>query len=96
MRPNTMGLTRRDVARIKAMAEAVTENYTPAALADLDAPWRVCALPRGENKGSGEVFGEWAGRVLVAFYRPAPGISQAEYQAGEKAAMEALRRADRA
>lgn len=89
-----MGLTRRDVARIKTLAETVTNNYTPARIEDLDAPWRVAAvMPKDATRTSGEVFGEWAGRVLVAWWRPEPGISAAEHCAGEKAAVDALRRA---
>jgi hypothetical protein len=90
-RPNTMGLSRRDVERIKRLAEQVTDYSVPPALADLDAPWRICALKVGDNPGNGTVFGEWAGRLLVAWYRPRPGLSQAEYQTGQEAAMAALR-----
>lgn len=62
----SFGFTRRDIARIKALAEAVTVNHSPAALADLDVPVRVGAcMPGSERYLSGEVLGEWAGRVLV-------------------------------
>jgi hypothetical protein len=60
------GFTRRDVARIKAMAEKVTTNHCPAALNDLDVPYRVGACwPGDERHHSGRVLGEWAGRTLL-------------------------------
>lgn len=91
-RPNTMGLTRRDVARIKALAERVTDSFTPPALTDLVAPWRICAVRKGGNHGNGEVFGAWAGCDLVAFWRPGPDVDNVQaYLDGEKAAKAALR-----
>lgn len=72
-RPNTMRLSRRDVARIKALAEQVAAaggGEIPAALGDLDAPWRVAALPpEAAARTSGEAFGTWAGMTLVAWWR---------------------------
>lgn len=68
MRPNTLGLSRRDVARIKAHAEALAANpsHIPAALADLDAPVRVGAAPPDQAQYfSGEPFGAWAGMTLL-------------------------------
>ena len=60
------GFTRRDLVRIKAMAEATTPNYTPAALNDLDVPFRIGACwPGGERHSSGQLLGEWAGRTLL-------------------------------
>lgn len=71
----SMGLTRRDVARIKALAESVTDNYTPAGLQDLDVPYRIQALrPVEANRGSGEPMGSWAGRMLV--YWPLLGAAR--------------------
>jgi hypothetical protein len=68
--PNTFGFTRRDVARIKALAESVTDLDVPAALADLDAPYRVQALPQEmAGRSNGTPFGAWAGRVLVYWVR---------------------------
>ena len=63
-----MGLTKRDVARLKALAESVTENYTPAGLQDLDVPYRVQALrPAEASRGSGKPMGSWAGCSLVCW-----------------------------
>lgn len=60
------GFTKRDVIRIKALAEATTANYTPAALNDLDVGFRVGAVwPGTEARSSGKVLGEWAGRTLL-------------------------------
>lgn len=62
----SFGFSKRDVVRIKAMAETVTRNYTPAALNDLDVPYRVGACVDGEERRhSGEVLGVWAGRKLL-------------------------------
>ena len=60
------GFTKRDIVRIRAMAEATTINYTPAALNDLDVPFRIgAAWPGTERHSSGQVLGEWAGRTLL-------------------------------
>lgn len=62
----SFGFTRRDVRRIQAMAELVSDNHAPAALADLDVPYRVGACPPGtEWTSTGKVLGEWAGRTLL-------------------------------
>ncbi|HEY2357499.1 MAG TPA: hypothetical protein VGH86_08615 [Phenylobacterium sp.] len=60
------GFTRRDVRRIKAMAEATNDLSEPKALDDLDVPYRVgcCRIGR-ESYSSGRVLGEWAGRTLL-------------------------------
>jgi hypothetical protein len=58
--------TRLDLIRIKALAEATTENYSPSPLDDLDVPFRVGAcMPGGEKFSSGELLGSWAGRRLL-------------------------------
>lgn len=60
------GFTRRDLVRIKAMAEETTPNFAPAALNDLDVPFRIGACwPGGERYSSGEILGDWAGRTLL-------------------------------
>lgn len=60
------GFTRRDIVRIKAMAETVTLQWTPAALNDLDVPYRVGACIDGDERHSSGLFlGRWAGRVLL-------------------------------
>lgn len=64
----SMGLTKRDVMRIKALAESVTDNYTPAGLQDLDVPYRIQALmPSQARRGSGTPIGSWVGRELVCW-----------------------------
>lgn len=66
VKPNSLGLTRRDIRRIQMMAEAMTDTWVPPALADLDVPIRVAVTAKGqEGRLSGEVLGEWAGRVLL-------------------------------
>jgi hypothetical protein len=61
------GFTRRDVRRIKAMAEAAAASGSdPVALSDLDVPYRVgCCYPGDERHSSGKPLGEWAGRTLL-------------------------------
>lgn len=60
------GFSRRDIVRIKALAEMTTKNFQPAALNDLDVPYRVGACwPGYERHSSGKVLGEWLGRVLL-------------------------------
>lgn len=60
------GFSKRDIVRIKALAEATTENMIPVALNDLDVPYRVGACwPGTERHSSGDVLGEWAGRALL-------------------------------
>jgi len=62
----SFGFTTRDVRRIQMMAETVTDCHQPAALADLDVPFRVGACMAGKDSySSGQVLGEWAGRTLL-------------------------------
>lgn len=62
----SFGFTRRDVRRIQALAEATVAGGQPAALADLDVPYRVGAcMPGQESYVSGQILGEWAGRTLL-------------------------------
>lgn len=62
----SFGFTKRDVRRIQAIAEATEPGDQPAALADLDVPYRVGAcMPGHEGYQSGRVLGEWAGRTLL-------------------------------
>jgi hypothetical protein len=65
----SFGFTRRDVARIRAHAERVAEGERATGLQDLDVPYRVQAIPPGEEtRSSGEYLGEWAGQALL-FWR---------------------------
>lgn len=72
-RPNTMRLTRRDVARIQALAERVAAGEggaIPPSIDDLEAPWRVQAVPPdAAHHFNGEPFGTWAGMTLLAWWR---------------------------
>jgi hypothetical protein len=62
----SFGFTKRDVRRIQAMAETVEHGEAPAALADLDVPFRVGAcMPGQESRSTGKYLGEWAGRTLL-------------------------------
>jgi len=62
----SFGFTRRDVRRIQAMAETCSVGFEPAALDDLDVPYRVGAcLPAAEGYSSGKLLGEWKGRSLL-------------------------------
>jgi hypothetical protein len=66
--PNTFGFTRRDVERIKTMAEGFTGSGSSEPLVDLDVPYRVIATEMGrESYFSGEVLGTWAGRLLLVW-----------------------------
>lgn len=76
----SFGFTRRDTARIKAMADRTTPERAEAALNDLDVPFRVGACMPGEERySSGLVLGEWAGRVLL--YWPMVGRERDHWQA---------------
>ena len=60
------GFSKRDLARIKVMAEATTARSLPTTLNDLDVPYRIGACwPGDERHSSGKVLGEWAGRTLL-------------------------------
>lgn len=62
----SFGFTPRDIRRIQALAEATTGGEVPAALNDLDVPFRVGAcMPGMEGYSTGKVLGEWAGRALL-------------------------------
>ena len=62
----SFGFSKRDTARIKAMAERTSGNHYEVALNDLDVPFRVGACMIGEERhSSGLVLGEWAGRTLL-------------------------------
>lgn len=62
----SFGFTRRDTARIRAMAERCTPSHGIVALNDLDVPFRVGACMVGDERhSSGLVLGEWAGRSLL-------------------------------
>ena len=64
------GFTKRDIVRIKALAETAAANFTPAALNDLDVPFRIGAIwPGMERHSSSRVLGEWAGRTLLFAWR---------------------------
>jgi hypothetical protein len=60
------GFTRRDMLRIKVLAEAVTLSANPRPLNDLDVPFVVGACPMGqESRSTGQPLGHWAGRSLL-------------------------------
>ncbi len=62
-------LSRRDIARIQAMAEQeVTETHQPPILEDLDAPIRVGAcLPGQETYLDAHVIVAWRGRLVLGW-----------------------------
>jgi hypothetical protein len=62
------GFTERDWRRIKALALSVTDNHMPAALDDLDAPYRVGACtPEWESRFSGRKIATFRGMVILAW-----------------------------
>jgi hypothetical protein len=63
----SFGFTRRDVARIKALAERVAAGAGGLpGLNDLDVPYRVAAVPPAEvTRSSGEYLGDWKDQVLL-------------------------------
>jgi hypothetical protein len=75
------GFTKRDIMRIQALADEVTQTYRPAALNDLDVPYRVGAQLAGEAGGgtNGEALGQWNGRILVWW-----AMNEREREAWEK------------
>ncbi len=76
----SFGFTRRDQARIKAMAETVTSNCGAASLNDLDVPFRVGAcLHQDVGRSTGKILGEWAGRTLL--YWPMVGMERDHWAA---------------
>lgn len=61
-------LSRRDIARIQAMAEEVTETHQPPILEDLDAPIRIGAcLPGQETYLGAHVITAWRGRLVLGW-----------------------------
>lgn len=61
-------LSRRDIARIQAMAEQVTEAHQPPILEGLDAPIRVGAcLPGQETYLGAHVIAAWRGRLVLGW-----------------------------
>jgi hypothetical protein len=86
MRPNTLGLSATDVARIQAHAELTTPDHQPAALNDLSVPYRVAAcMPGREGYFSGELLGSWAGRTLL-YWPIRAGREMEEWKARRAAA----------
>lgn len=78
------GFSRRDIVRIKAVAEATTAHYSPAALNDLDVPFRVGACWPGEERhSSGRRLGEWAGRTLL-YWEMSEGTAERQRWAGRR------------
>ena len=76
---HVFGFSKRDIARIKAHAETATQNYFPAALNDLDVPYRVGAcMASDERHSNGEVLGSWAGRTLL--YWPMVGAERDHWE----------------
>jgi hypothetical protein len=74
------GFSRRDIARIKAMAETCDGRSAPLALNDLDVPYRVGAcMPGEESRGSGSYLGQWQGRSLL-FWGPMTGRELEEWR----------------
>lgn len=61
-------LSGRDLARIRAMAEQVSETHQPPILEDLDAPIRVGAcLPGHETYSGAHVIAAWRGRLVLGW-----------------------------
>jgi hypothetical protein len=64
------GITDRDWARIKALTDQVTPLYVPAALDDLDAPYRVGAVRKEDrSRFSGEPIGVFNGCAILVWAR---------------------------
>lgn len=62
------GFSERDWRRMKALAEVVTDHYIPAAMDDLDAPWRVQAVPADTRRWSGgQLLGVHKGKALLCW-----------------------------
>jgi hypothetical protein len=74
------GFSKRDIVRIKAHAESATALFVPAAINDLDVPFRVAACMAGDERHSnGQVLGSWAGRTLL--YWPMMGAERDHWEA---------------
>lgn len=62
----TFGFSRRDIVRLRALAEMTSRRARPRPLNDLDAPYVVSAcMPGQEHRHAGKVLGHWAGRTLL-------------------------------
>ena len=62
----SFGFSRRDITRIRALAERDAAGEAAAALGDLDVPVRVGACEPGrEGYSTGRPLGTWAGRTLL-------------------------------
>jgi len=69
----SFGFTARDIKRIQLHAESLRGDFLPAALNDLDVPYRVGAcFPGHECYTTGQILGEWAGRTLLWWRMNAP------------------------
>lgn len=62
-----MGVSETDWTRIKAHVLTATQQMTPAALDDLDAPWRITGCLSGHDRFSGTPIGTYQGRVILAW-----------------------------
>lgn len=72
----SFGFSRRDIVRIKAMAEAATATYTPRPLNDLDVAIRVGAsVPPPPPTMTGQPLGEWRGRKLFYWRMEGPELA---------------------
>jgi hypothetical protein len=61
-----LGISERDWTRIRELAMTATSSHQPAALDDLDAPWRIGAVPVEKRKYvSGTQIGIWRGRAIL-------------------------------
>lgn len=61
-------LSDRDVARIRAMALALTHDHQPPVLDDLDAPIRVGVCAPGQEAATGaQVAIPWNGRIILGW-----------------------------
>jgi hypothetical protein len=61
-------VTDRDIARIKAMALSLSDDYQPPVLDDLDAPVRVGVCRPGEEAYTGaHIAVPWRGRIILGW-----------------------------
>jgi hypothetical protein len=68
---DAFGFTERDWDRIKHNAMVLSRYYSPPAIPDLDARWRVGACwPETRRHSGGLYIGMYEGRALLAWPKP--------------------------
>lgn len=64
----SLGFSERDIERVKRLSEEVTELHVPAALEELDAPFRVSVVLASDRRlYSGRMVGRIGDKVVLVW-----------------------------